>query len=660
MKYIAIGRVATSLLAALVLAACGSDNDSGPSTRSSSFSASVDSSSSSEQSSDAGSDSSSEKFSSSSDASSSTAISSSASESSASSSSAPNTDFYRGVDLSYVNEMEDCGAIYSEGGVEKDPYLIFSERGANLVRLRLWHTPDWSTANPEEEINTYSTVSDVKVAIARARAQGMEVLLDFHYSDTWADPGRQNIPAAWSDLVDDTEGLSEAVYDYTYDTLSELDDEGLMPEMVQVGNETNGSMMKTPGDDLFPIDWERNSALLNAGIEAVRDAGANSTIQPKIMLHIAEPENIEWWFGEATENGVADFDVIGISYYTAWSDYSNAEVGELVERLVADFGREVIIVETGVSWSEDGIDDGADIQMRPPGASESSPQAQAEWLLDMTHEVYHHGGSGVVYWEPAWVSTDCYNQWDQGSHWEANTFFDFEGNVIEEGGIRFLSEDYQGPEQNVEATFEVDMSAQEDISSAYITGDFTDEGNLIEMESLGDGLYRYTASLPAHSFGRYHFLSGNSAESRESVPDSCSGLNHSDRHFHLSEAENHYQYPFGACEEEPMAEITFRVDMTGVEGASDSAFVTGDFPGESNWSILPMEADGGNVFSLTLEMPLGSSGAYYFLSGNDWGDRETVPAECAEVYDSDRRFDAPEQTDSSLVLGAPFGSCESL
>ncbi len=340
---------------------------------------------------------------------SSSASSSSDSQSSDSSSSAPGTDFYRGVDLSYVNEMEDCGAVYYEGETAKDPYLIMSDHGANLVRLRLWHTPDWQTANPEEDINTYSTVADVKVAIARAKEMGLDVLLDFHYSDTWADPGRQNIPAAWADLVDDTEALSEAVYDYTYDTLSELDSEGLMPEMVQVGNETNGSVMMTPGEDLHPIDWERNSALLNAGIEAVRAAGDASTIQPRVMLHIAEPEDIA-----ATENGVTDFDIIGISYYPRWSDYSITDVAELVESLIAQFERDVIIVETGVSWADEGVDTGGDITMPVPATEESSPEAQGDWMVHLTDEVFKHGGSGVVYWEPAWVSTDCYNRCPTG------------------------------------------------------------------------------------------------------------------------------------------------------------------------------------------------------------------------------------------------------
>src|SRR6056297_2952447 len=132
-------------------------------------------------------------------------------------------EFYLGVDLSYVNEMEDCGAVYkNESGTEMDPYEIFSTKGANLVRIRLWHNPQWTN---------YSDFDDVKASIARAKSKGMNVLLDFHYSDFWADPGRQWRPEAWEDVETD-EILGDSLYNYTYNTLNKLYLEGLLPEMV--------------------------------------------------------------------------------------------------------------------------------------------------------------------------------------------------------------------------------------------------------------------------------------------------------------------------------------------------------------------------------------------------------------------------------------------
>lgn len=582
-----IWRLVSAIVISLFLAGCGGDTGSSSSSSPISSSPASSSESSVQSSAESSANSSSETAS-----------------SSQSSSSVAAPTFYRGVDLSYVNEMEACGVVYREGEATKDPYLIFADHGANLVRLRLWHTPDWLTAAPEAQVNNFSNLADVKIAIARAKAQGLQVLLNFHYSDTWADPGRQNIPAAWATLANDTEALSQAVYHYTYDTLFELNAEGLMPDMVQVGNETNGNMMVVPGSDLFPVDWTRNSALLNAGISAVRAAGNTSSIQPKIMLHVAEPENIRWWFNAATGNGVTDFDIIGISYYSAWSDYSVAEVAELVEDLVAHFEREVIIVETGLSWTGAGIDNANDILMRPYGTAELSPELQAQWLIDLTTEMFNHGGSGVVYWEPAWVSTDCYTQWGQGSHWEINTFFDFEHKLIPEGGIRFLSHDYQKVEANVSVTFSVDMSGVDGASEAFISGDFTN--SIIAMEAVGDGIYSYTTELPAHSSGRYYFLTN--AEIRETVPESCNGLNHSDRHYHLGNDGGSYLFPFAGCEITAGTSITFRVDMSSIAGA-EAAYITGEFPGDYNWAITPMTAEGNNLFRFTIDVPPGFGGA---------------------------------------------------
>ncbi len=215
--------------------------------------------------------------------------------------------FYLGADLSFANEMEDCGVQYRDGGKVEDVFSIFRAHGATLVRVRLWNDARWTR---------YSDLSDVKKTVRRARAQGMQVLLDLHYSDDWADGDKQHIPKAWADIAG-TDDLARTLYNFTYDTLMALDREGLMPELVQVGNETNPELMSSRVWDKQKdrIDWTRNAALFNAGIRAVHDAGARSKIQPRVMLHIAQPENVEPWFAAADRAGVRGFDLIGISYY---------------------------------------------------------------------------------------------------------------------------------------------------------------------------------------------------------------------------------------------------------------------------------------------------------------------------------------------------------
>jgi len=325
--------------------------------------------------------------------------------------------FYYGADLSYINEMEDCGAIYkNSNGIEQDPYVIFSDAGANLVRLRLWHNPTWTN---------YSNFQDVKQSIQRAKDQGMRVLLDFHYSDTWTDPSQQQIPAAWLNSVDDTEGLGNLLYNYTYNTLLELSNDGLLPHIVQVGNEIN-PMILQDGDLVWPIDWERNSHLINKGIEAVRAIAEvkNKTIE--VMLHIAQPENGLWWFEQATNNGVTDFDWIGLSYYPIWSDYSLDDVQTPLTTLVNTYNKRLMIVETAYPFTLDNADSannilGSDALVNGYPASQ---QGQLGYLNQLKNVVRNAGGEGVVYWEPAWVSTGCNTLWAQGSHWDNATLFD--------------------------------------------------------------------------------------------------------------------------------------------------------------------------------------------------------------------------------------------
>lgn len=342
------------------------------------------------------------------------------------------TAFYFGVDLSYVNEMEDCGAVYREDGEAKEPFRLFADHGANLVRARLWHNPTWTD---------YSTLADVKKTFARAKEAGMATLLDFHYSDEWADPGKQNIPAAWEGIEDEDE-LAQAVYQYTYDVLSELHKEGLMPAFVQVGNETNSGMLKRRVE----LDWPRDARLFNAGIKAVRDAAKETHTTPKIILHVAQPENTGWWFREAQENGVTDFDVIGISYYAQWSDFSITDMGSHVTYLRQTFGKEVMVVESAYPWTFEGLSETADniLNTSAPGYP-ATVAGQRQYLVDLTQSLISNGALGIVYWEPAWVSTECSTRWGQGSHWENATFFDFQNNNELHAGIEFLSHHYIFP-----------------------------------------------------------------------------------------------------------------------------------------------------------------------------------------------------------------------
>ena len=354
--------------------------------------------------------------------------------------------FYFGADQSYVNEMEDCGAIYKQDGVPKDVYDIFADHGCNLTRLRLWHTPSWYDILNNGQ--RYSDLADVKKSIHRAKMNKMGVLLDFHLSDNWADPSKQVVPSAWLDVVDDRDLLGDSLYHYIYGTLNHLFQYNLLPEMVQIGNETNRGILLSPIDNqTWTLEWDRNAFLFNRAIQAVRDFTAQTEASLKIVLHVADPSKSEWWINEFIQNGVTDFDIIGMSYYWAWHKPTTiSETGEVVQRLKTLYpSKEVLIVETGYIWTLENYDQANNIITEiHPDYTPPSPENQKKWLIDLTQEIIDQGGIGVVYWEPSWVSTPCWNQWDQGSHQEHATFFDFDHNLLIPGGIQWMTYPYLG------------------------------------------------------------------------------------------------------------------------------------------------------------------------------------------------------------------------
>jgi arabinogalactan endo-1,4-beta-galactosidase len=351
--------------------------------------------------------------------------------------------FYFGNDLSYVREMEDCGAGFKENGVAADPYAVLKNHGCNLVRLRLWHTPSWYDALNLG--NRYSDLNDVILSSFRAKSLGMQVLLDFQLSDTWADPTHQVVPAAWASVVDNLPVLQDSLYQYIYKTLSILSQAQLTPDIVQIGNETNKGILLSQqvNDQGWSVDWARNAALFNTAISAVRDVETATGDSIKVALHIADPSELNWWIDQFWTHGVQDFDIIGVSYYQQYHKDLIPAVGADISNMKATYpGKEVMILETAYPWTN-GFDDNANNLLHTvyPGYP-FSPQNQKQWLVDLTQTVIDHGGSGVVYWEPGWVSTPCRTQYGQGSNWENCTFFDFDANLLNDGGVGWMSHVY--------------------------------------------------------------------------------------------------------------------------------------------------------------------------------------------------------------------------
>lgn len=361
--------------------------------------------------------------------------------------------FCMGVDLSYVNQLEDFGAVYKDSGKVNDPYRIFRNHGANLVRLRLWHNPLWvrQQVYKSDTVPLYSGLNDVKKSIRRAKNLGFAICLDFHYSDIWADPTRQTPPAAWA-AIRDFAVLKDSFYTYTYSTLHNLAAEGLLPEMVQLGNEINCGLFYTDIEQGFPSvnccegKWVQLGELLNEAIRAVRKVSSEEGRQIQIGLHIADPKNVQWWFEQITSNGkVTDFDIIGISYYPLWhTTVSFDNLGVVIRNLKNTFGKKIMIFETAYPWTTEYADNYANAfgNQSPLPGFPFTATGQYNFMVSLCQKVINGGGSGVIYWEPAWVTSRMKDLWGTGSIWENATMFDFEGNTL--SSINYLNASYKG------------------------------------------------------------------------------------------------------------------------------------------------------------------------------------------------------------------------
>ncbi len=337
--------------------------------------------------------------------------------------------FVMGADLSYVNQVEDYGGVFRDSGKIKDAFKLFKQHGNNLVRVRLWHNPAWTA--PLNNGKLYSDLQDVVKTIRRAKAEGMHVNLDLHYSDTWADPQKQEIPKAWQGLP--LSILKDSVYQYTFKTLKYLENLNLTPEMIQIGNENNNGML-APIGKVENNNFQNFAELLKSGIKAVRDFSQNSSIKPQIVLHCAQLDGAELWAdGVITKGGVMDFDILGLSHYYKWAKINNmAEIGAIIKKLKTQYGKKVMIVETAFSWTSADADKYGNIMSTndPIGSYPISKEGQLQYMKDLTQTVITAGGSGIQYWEPAWISSNMKDLWGSGSSWDNNTLFDFVGNTL--------------------------------------------------------------------------------------------------------------------------------------------------------------------------------------------------------------------------------------
>jgi len=325
--------------------------------------------------------------------------------------------FYRGADISMLPEIEKAGGVFSTAdGKPADALTILRQSGCDLWRVRLFVNPstDYSKSHGATQDLTY-----VRALARRLKTAGGAFLLDLHYSDTWADPGKQFKPAAWKDL--DFDALEKKVHDYTAEVLKTLADDGTSPDMVQVGNEIASGILwpdgqvwnpRGGGDD--PKQWDKFARLLNSGAKAVREASTDR--HPiRIMLHVhggGKPGMAKWFFEEKLGASPVDFDVIGLSFYPAWDDEWDALRQNLADA-VRVTKKDVIVAETSYPWREI-----PDIKTKPTLHWTQSPEGQTKFLRDLTEllrAVPDRHGAGFIYWYPEAIPlADGRAVWRQG------------------------------------------------------------------------------------------------------------------------------------------------------------------------------------------------------------------------------------------------------
>ena len=325
-------------------------------------------------------------------------------------------DFILGMDASCVPALEKGGVkYYDHDGVEKNVYEILSENGINYIRVRIWNDPYDGAGNGYGGGNC-----DIEnaVAIGKVATQyGMKLLVNFHYSDFWADPGKQMVPKAWADMDFDTK--REALYQYTRESLQKLKDAGVDVGMVQIGNETNGAMCGEKSTDLG--GWQRIMELMNAGSRAVREIYPDALV----AVHFANPENADSYisYGKNLDYYQVDYDVFASSYYPFWHG-TLENLSQVLTKIAETYGKKVMVAETSYAFTAEDSDfsgntigEGSSVVKNYP----YSCQGQANLVRDVIDTVANTtGGIGVFYWEGTWISAGGASWEENSALWEKN------------------------------------------------------------------------------------------------------------------------------------------------------------------------------------------------------------------------------------------------
>lgn len=355
--------------------------------------------------------------------------------------------FVKGMDLSTLLELERCGAKYYDNGEERDLLTIMKSYDVDTIRIRLWNDP-WSETGESYGAGENDLKTSLEIA-KRVTAAGFGVLLNFHYSDFWADPGKQIKPKAWADYG--VKELEQAVYDYTLESMRTFLDAGVNITMVQVGNELSNGLLWPEGK--VP-NYDNIATFVNAGIRAVRKADAAIPV----MIHLDNGGNnalYREWFDNFTKRG-EDFEIIGLSYYPFWHgslQLLNDNMNDIAER----YGKDLVIAEVSMGYTMEDYKNYEKLSDEERKGYATRPalvekieypmtkQGQYDFMEDFLNRISHikgGKGKGFFYWEPAWIPVPG-SGWATpaslkymndpgpcGNEWANQALFDYDGNAL--------------------------------------------------------------------------------------------------------------------------------------------------------------------------------------------------------------------------------------
>ena len=332
-----------------------------------------------------------------------------------------------GADISSLKKSEDMGGVYAyEDGAEADALKILHDHGMNYARIRVWlNSPDG-----------YHGKTQLLEMAERLKDYHIKLLVDFHYSDTWADPGKQPKPTAWKSL--DFEELKQTLYDHTYDICNSLKEHGTLPDMVQVGNEITNGMLWPDGKN--DESFDNLAALLKEGYRAVKDC----SLETLVMLHLDNGGNNEMyrrWFDNIIECE-APFDLIGASYYPYWHGTLD-DLRNNLNDIALRYDKDIVVVETAYPFTADDKDNFANvIHENKIQGFPFTPDGQQQMLaaiMDIVREIPNGHGLGIMWWDATWTAVPG-NGWDpadasSGNGWENQTLFDFKNRALPAMGL---------------------------------------------------------------------------------------------------------------------------------------------------------------------------------------------------------------------------------